>query len=228
MVQAIDDVDLIIFDCDGVVADSEPLATRALQEALRRRGLELSLDEIIERFLGRSSDTLTRVLQTDFGIAFGADDFAAMRAHLFALFERDLKPVAGVKSLLHRLALPSCLASSSQPDRIETTLRATGCTEFFTGRIFSAAAVRNGKPAPDLFLHAAAALATPPHRCLVIEDSPAGIEAAKRANMRVIAFLGGGHASNALYRRAVAAQAPDFTADTMSEVETLLGAAVVS
>lgn len=228
MAQAIDDVDLIIFDCDGVVADSEPLATRALQEALRRRGLELSLDEIIERFLGRSSDTLIRVLQTDFGIDFGTEDFDAMRANLFALFERDLKPVAGVKSLLQRLTVPYCLASSSQPDRIETTLRAIGCAAFFTGRIFSAAFVRNGKPAPDLFLHAAAALGTAPERCLVIEDSPAGIEAAKRANMRVIAFLGGGHASNEGHRRAVAEQAPHYTADDMSEVESLLGATIAA
>jgi HAD superfamily hydrolase (TIGR01509 family) len=228
LAQAIDDVDLIIFDCDGVVADSEPLATRALQEALRRKGLELSLDEIIERFLGRSTDTLTRVLRTDFGIDLNADDFAAMRAHLFALFERDLKPVAGVKSLLRRLTLPYCLASSSQPDRIETTLRATGCAAFFVGRIFSAVLVKNGKPAPDLFLYAAAALGAPPERCVVIEDSPAGIEAAKRANMRVIAFLGGGHASNANHRRAVADQAPHYTANHMSEVEALLGAAVAA
>ena len=219
----IDDVELVIFDCDGVVADSEPLATRVLREDLRQRGVELTLDEVVEKFLGRSSETISRVLLAEFGLLFDESAHEAMRLRLFDLFATDLQAIEGVELLLRGLPIPYCLASSSQMERIRRSLQAIRLTSYFDGRIFNAAMVSRGKPAPDLFLHAASVMNVSPQRCVVIEDSPAGIDAGKRAGMRVIGFTGGGHARGASHRKSVAAMQPHYITDSMTEVASLLG-----
>ena len=122
-----------------------------------------------------------------------------MRLRLFKLFRSDLRAIDGVEEFLcPELPVPYCLASSSHIERIETSLETIRLKRHFSGRIFNAAMVSRGKPAPDLFLHAASVMGVPPSRCVVIEDSPAGIEAGRRAGMRVIGFTGGGHARGAL------------------------------
>ncbi len=219
----IETVDLVIFDCDGVVADSEPLAIRALQESLAARGVVLSFDDVSERFLGRSAETVARILKADFDLVFDEVSQQAMRDRLLATLRTDLTAVAGVEALLRDLRVPFCLASSSPMERIMTSLQTMALTEHFAGRIFNAAMVAHGKPAPDLFLHAARTMGAAPERCLVIEDSPVGIEAGKRAGMRVIGFLGGGHAQNAAHRAAVGAAEPHHIAETMTDVTALLG-----
>lgn len=218
----IETVDLVIFDCDGVVADSEPLAIRALQESLAARGVVLSFDEVSERFLGRSVETVARLLKTEFDLVF--DDAArdTMRERLLATLRTDLTAVAGVETLLRDLRVPFCLASSSPMERITTSLQTIALAEHFSGRIFNAAMVAHGKPAPDLFLHAARTMGADPERCVVIEDSPVGIEAGKRAGMQVIGFLGGGHAQNPAHRAAVTAAGPHAIAGTMEDVARLL------
>ncbi len=221
----IETVDLVIFDCDGVVADSEPLAIRALQESLAARGVVLTFDEVSERFLGRSAETVARLLKTEFDLVFDDASQVAMREHLLALLRSDLTAVEGVGTLLRDLRVPFCLASSSPMARIMTSLEAIALARHFEGRIFNAAMVAHGKPAPDLFLHAARTMGVAPERSIVIEDSPVGIEAGKRAGMRVIGFLGGGHAQNATHRAAVRDAAPDMIAETMAEVAGMLGIA---
>jgi HAD superfamily hydrolase (TIGR01509 family) len=185
---------LVIFDCDGVLVDSEPLALGLLVESLSRLGVRIDRDEAQRRFLGRSLASTCEIVKAEYGVAVTDEALARMRTELYALFRRELKPVAGVAEMLDHLPHPRCVASSSQPDRIRLSLEVAGLLDRLAPHIFSADMVTRGKPAPDLFLHAAASMDAPPEATLVIEDSPAGVEAARRAGMRVFGFIGGGHA----------------------------------
>ena len=214
---------LIIFDCDGVLVDSEPLALRVLIEGIAERGITLEEDSASERFLGRSLASVIKMVQRDFGVALEADALERMRDRLYALFREELRPIAGLAETLERLAVPFCVASSSQMERIRLSLELTGLARYFGNRIFSATMVAEGKPAPDLFLLAASRMHVLPEQCIVIEDSPAGIEAARRAGMRALAFTGGSHARLAGHRERLEALAPDAIFDDMAHLPELIG-----
>lgn len=206
---------LVIFDCDGVLVDSEPIALRLLLETLAEAGLALDADVARDRFLGRSLASTREILAEDFGLTLSDAALGDMRRLLHAAFRAELRPIPGVAETLAALERPVCVASSSQPERIELSLRVTGLWRWFEGRAFSASMVARGKPAPDLFLHAAAAMGYAPADCLVVEDSPAGIAAAQAAGMRVVAFTGGSHAGSETHRRAVAALGADAVIEDM-------------
>ncbi len=144
-----------------------------------------------------------------------------MRHRLYAAFRAELAPIPHISETLDALPCGFCVASSSQPERVELALTVTGLWPRFAGRAFSATMVKRGKPAPDLFLYAAKTLGYAPPACLVVEDSPAGITAAKAANMRVVAFTGGSHATTDRHRAAIAAIAPDALIDDMRELVSL-------
>ncbi|WP_200809579.1 HAD family hydrolase [Aquimixticola soesokkakensis] len=184
----------MIFDCDGVLVDSEPLAIAELRDLLSELGCALSEAEAYDRLLGRSVDTMRATLSQSFGITLSDAHLAQFRGRLFDRLTRDLTAIPGVRDMIARLDVPVCVASSSHPDRIALSLEKTGLADSFGPRVFSATMVKHGKPAPDLFLHAAAQMATPPARCIVVEDSPAGITAARAAGMTVLGFTGGSHA----------------------------------
>ncbi|WP_376742240.1 HAD family hydrolase [Pseudorhizobium tarimense] len=209
---------LVIFDCDGVLVDSEPLSVQVLVEALSRRGVVVSEDEAYERFLGRSLSTVAQILHDDFDHSIDAAFLEDLRHHLYERFRRELQPVAGIADVLDALDCEKCVASSSQPERIRLSLSLTGLLQRFEPHIFSASMVAQGKPAPDLFLHAASSMGVDPSSCIVIEDSPAGIEAAQRAGMAVFAFVGGSHATAPGYSERVTALAPDVVFDAMPEL----------
>ncbi|WP_119941221.1 HAD family hydrolase [Neorhizobium sp. NCHU2750] len=212
---------LVIFDCDGVLVDSEPLSVRVLVRALNRHGIDMAEEEAYQRFLGRSLATMRQVMDEDYGFHTGPEFLETLRLDLYDLFRTDLKPIAGMAETLDGLAqlgLPRCVASSSQPERIRLSLTLTGLIDRLEPHIFSASMVKNGKPAPDLFLHAADEMGIAPENCIVIEDSPAGIEAAQRAGMTVFAFTGGSHASVAGYRERIEALSPDLTFDAMPDL----------
>lgn len=213
---------LIIFDCDGVLVDSEPIAIAVLRETIARAGREIDEETAYRRFLGRSMATIRDIVATDFGVRIGDAELAAMRTELQARFRRDLKPISGIAATLDALDLPFCVASSSQPERIRLSLGVTGLLAFFEPNIYSSSMVANGKPAPDLFLHAAAEMRFEPGECLVIEDSPAGIEAACRAGMRVFAFTGGAHALGGAQLAANLPYRPDLVFDDMRALPGLL------
>jgi HAD superfamily hydrolase (TIGR01509 family) len=217
-------LELIIFDCDGVLVDSEPLAMRVLLQGLAEAGYRLDEEEAYERFLGRSLATIQRIIREDLGWHLPEGHDERMRERLFALFARELAPIPGIVPALEALDLPRCVASSSQPDRIRFSLEVTGLLPLLAPHLFSAVEVRHGKPAPDLFLHAAARMGVPPSACLVIEDSPAGIEAARRAGMRVFGFAGASHARHAGHAARLAAAAPDRVFDDMLELPALVAA----
>ncbi len=189
--------DLVIFDCDGVLVDSEIISAKMLIAELENLGVRVDLDYVARHFLGRSYPTVMAQIRRDFSLDLPQDFEDAYRVRLLAAFERDLKVMPGSAAVLDMLALPHCVATSSSPRRVEQSLRITGLWPRVQGRVFTASEVANGKPAPDLFLHAAARMGVRPDRCLVIEDSLTGIRAARAAGMEVWRFVGGSHLGQA-------------------------------
>jgi HAD superfamily hydrolase (TIGR01509 family) len=183
--------DLVIFDCDGVLVDSEPIAIKLDLALLERVGLKMTEQELIDRFLGRSDSVLQEVIAARLGHPLDAELKEQFdQLHIEAL-ERELKPVPGVIDALARLQRPICVASSSTPESLHRKLTLTGLYERFEGHIFSAVEVPNGKPAPDLFLYAAHQMGVEPDRCVVVEDSVYGVLAARAAGMHVYAYASG-------------------------------------
>ncbi|MFI7439845.1 HAD family hydrolase [Nonomuraea indica] len=179
--------ELVILDCDGVLVDSERIAVRVGTAALRRLGRRLDEREFAARFVGCSEEHWLRAVGPDVPPGWH-EQLAAEHA---AAVEAELTPVAGMPEALARITLPTCVASNGGHAKIARSLRLTGLAERFAGRVFSAEDVARGKPAPDLFLHAAATLGVPPERCVVVEDSPFGVAAARAAGMRCLGFTGG-------------------------------------
>ena len=218
---------LIIFDCDGVLVDSEPISVAVLVEQLGAAGMAIDSDEVYRRFLGRSLSAVIDAAREDFGLEIDEVFQSRMRANLYQRFRADLQPMAGVADAVDGLqahGLCWCVASSSQRERIELSLTVTGLISRFPD-IFSATMVENGKPAPDLFLLAARTMGYEPRHCIVVEDSPAGVAAAKAAGMKVFAFTGGGHAQGDTYLQALQALQPDATFDAMAELLHLVAKA---
>ncbi len=215
-------INLIIFDCDGVLIDSEPLAMRVLLRALATAGLDVTAEAGFRNFLGRSFSAISQSLDDLHGLRLDEAAIAAMRDDLFATYRAELKPMAGLLEMLPLLDVPFCVASSSEMRRIETSLDITGLAGRFGPGVFSATMVARGKPAPDLFLHAARAMGVPPSECLVVEDSPAGIIAARKAGMRVFAFTGGSHIEPAGLTAVIGALKPDAVLDDMRGLPGLL------
>ena len=182
--------ELVIFDCDGVLVDSEPLSNRILAERLTAIGLPTTTEESIQDYMGRSWKTDQEIIERRLGRPLPDGWVDAYHAAVIAAFATELEPVAGIAAALDAIALPSCVASSSAHPRIRAALEATGLLERFDGRIFSATDVEHGKPAPDLFLHAAAEMGVAPERCVVVEDAPPGAEAGRRAGMDVLGYAG--------------------------------------
>jgi HAD superfamily hydrolase (TIGR01509 family) len=187
------DFDLIIFDLDGVLVDSERLSCGCLQALLAECAIEIPLDEVYDRFLGRGFQAVVEQYRVWRGAAAPDDLRARFEAAVRAAFTGSLQPMPGIGDLLAALRTPYCLASSSGRERIALSLELTGLAGRFAGHVFGAEMVARGKPAPDLFLHAAKTMGAAPERCLVIEDSGAGIAGGRAAGMTVWGFAGGSH-----------------------------------
>jgi HAD superfamily hydrolase (TIGR01509 family) len=184
--------DLIIFDCDGVLVDSEVLSCRCLSRVLARHGIDIAVDQALELFLGRSTAAVFDHYQ-----ALGhpiPDQFATeLSAEVRAAFSSALRPIEGVGAVLQELQIAHCVASSSDLDRVALSLSLTGLGPHFDGRLYTSQMVKRGKPAPDLFLYAAEKMQVEPRLTLVIEDSVSGVTAARAAGMTVWGFVGGSH-----------------------------------
>jgi len=183
--------DLVVFDCDGVLVDSERIAVRVDVAVLAELGWPLSEAEVVERFMGRTHEFMVGEIEARLAGRL-AEDWEQQFDHLYReAFDAELAPVDGVVEALDRIAVPTCVASSGSHEKIRYTLRRTGLYDRFEGRIFSASEVARGKPAPDLFLHAAERLGVEPAACAVVEDSSYGVEAARAAGMRAFGYAGG-------------------------------------
>ena len=211
-------VDLIIFDCDGVLVDSEPLAIRVLVSALAAQGIAVTQQAAFRDYLGRSLASISASLIDSHGVPLGPAALQAMRGDLYALYRDELRPSPGLPDILDKLDIPFCVASSSTLERIRLSLDLTGLLPWFEGKIFSASMVEHGKPEPDLFLHAAQAMGVSPSNCLVIEDSPAGIVAARRAGMAVFSYVGASHMAPSGLRTTIENLQPDLVFDDMQDL----------
>lgn len=181
---------LLVFDCDGVLVDSEPISNSIFQQMILQLGVSLSLQQTIDTFVGRTMNACKEILESQFQATVPPDFLEQFDAKCFAAFQRELKPVAGVQELLHHVhSIPRCVASSGSYQKINTTLTITNLLQEFQPNIFSATEVARSKPAPDIFLFAAQKMNTLPSNCIVIEDSPLGVEGALAAGMRAIAYV---------------------------------------
>jgi HAD superfamily hydrolase (TIGR01509 family) len=178
----------VIFDCDGVLVDTELISNTVLAGLLTRAGLPTTLEECLRDYRGRSMTSVMALAAQRHGAPLPDDLPERYYAETKVVFTRELQPVAGVVDALDRIELPACVASSGPHHKMAVTLRRTGLWERFEGRIFSATDVPRGKPAPDLFLHAARAMGFDPAGTAVVEDSVPGVEAARAAGMRALAF----------------------------------------
>jgi HAD superfamily hydrolase (TIGR01509 family) len=184
--------DLIIFDCDGVLVDSEVLSCRCLSETLAAYGIDLGVDQALDLFLGRSVTTVFQHYEA-LGRAIPGQFAAELKMRVRAAFLSSLCSIEGVQSVLEDLRTPHCVASSSDLDRVSLSLSLTGLARHFDGGLYTSQMVERGKPAPDLFLYAAEKMWADPRRTLVIEDSVSGVRAGKAAGMMVWGFVGGSH-----------------------------------
>jgi HAD superfamily hydrolase (TIGR01509 family) len=192
---------LVIFDCDGVLVDSEPIANASFSRALKAHGLDWTVEETMRRLMGRSLKSAVEICEAEIGRKLPDDFVDKMQAVTYQNFhDAPLKPVAGVKEAvlaLQKAGVATCVASSGLPEKMRFTLGLTGLWDLFDGRIFSASQVPRGKPFPDLFLHAAIGMNVQPFECTVVEDSVPGIQAARSAGMRALAFVGAPYADRA-------------------------------
>ena len=189
-----EDRGLVIFDCDGVLVDSERLVVDIDVLAVRDLGWQITREEVIELFMGRSEADMRRSIEEHIGRELALDWDAAWQQEYRRVLDEELEAVPGVAAAVRAVessGRATCVASSGSHAKMERTLARTGLWALFAGRIFSASEVEHGKPAPDLFLHAAQAMRTGSRRCVVVEDSRYGVAAAKAAGMAVIGYVGG-------------------------------------
>jgi HAD superfamily hydrolase (TIGR01509 family) len=189
-------VDLVIFDCDGVLVDSEVISCQAHADVLTACGYPITAAEVFDRFLGRSAKQARIEIEAELGRALPDDFTTRLQDRLFRAFEADLEAVIGITQALDALkaaGLPVCVASSGSHERMRVSLGAVSLYDRFAPHIFSSSQVASGKPAPDLFLFAAAQMEVEPTACAVVEDSLAGVQGARAAGMTVLGFYGGSH-----------------------------------
>lgn len=215
-------IELVIFDCDGVLVDSEVIALRVLVRLGEEYGWPLTEAEAIERFVGRSETACNALVAERLGAEVAAvwgKRFVELHAEAV---DAGLTPVDGLPEALAAITLPTCVASSGTHEKMRHTLGRTGLHDRFAGRIFSATEVGRGKPAPDLFLHAARSMGVDPAACVVVEDSRPGVEAARAAGMRALGYAGGVTAAERL------AGPGTVVFDDMRELPGLIAAGAVA
>jgi len=207
----------VVFDCDGTLVDSEPIASAINAELLSSRGVPLGAGEVLELFTGLSARSTEQLVAQRFGVHLDAEFGAEKTRRLDAAFASCLRPVAGMPDLVRDLVAsgrPLCVASSSSPERIDRSLATTGLDRWFPPELrFSAVMVEAGKPAPDLFLLAAEHLGADPAACVVVEDSVHGVEAGVAAGMTVLGLTAASHADDRLAPRLLAAGASAVAGD---------------
>ncbi|HEY1796773.1 MAG TPA: HAD family hydrolase [Stellaceae bacterium] len=215
--------ELAIFDCDGVLIDSEHLAVRADVVCLAEDGIILTEAEILSTYVGISVAEMVADLARRFDRKIGGDFAARHDARVSAIFEAELRAMPGIGAVLDSWPGARCVASSSTPARLKHALGLVGLYDRFAPHVFSAVQVQRGKPAPDLFLYAAARMRVDPRACVVIEDSLAGVEAGASAGMTVIGFTGGSHCPPGHAARLAERGAAQIVADMAGLLPVLAG-----
>lgn len=212
---------LVIFDCDGVLVDSEPLANASFSAALNAQGVGWSVEETMRRLMGLSLKSCIEVVEAEIGRKLPDDFVEKMQVVTYDSFRTaPLKAVPGVKEAIvavQQAGFDTCVASSGSVDKMRFTLGLTGLWDLFDGRVYSSSQVPRGKPFPDLFLHAAISMNVQPYESVVVEDSVPGVQAARLAGMRALAYAGAPHAP-----REAMAKAGGFLFDDMEQLPGLV------
>ncbi len=217
-------VELVIFDCDGVLVDSEVIANQVFSDYLKRHGLDISPEDCTRRFVGLSLSSCKTKIADEDGVVLPDNFVGKLRDETLVVLAESLDPVPGIRAALDAITLPVCVASSGSLEKITGALTKTGLIEHFGGKLFSADQVVHGKPAPDLFLYAAKHMNMDPTGAVVIEDSPAGVQAGAAAGMTVIGFTGAAHITDghgAALRSSGAHHILDHMQDLPALLETL-------
>ena len=214
--------DLVIFDCDGVLVDSEVISCQTHADMLSRCGYPITTDQVFRRFLGRSLKQACVEIEAELGHGLPDDFSAKLQAEMYSAFERDLQAINGIADALDALTVPVCVASSGSHQRMRVSLGATGLYDRLAPHIFSSSQVENGKPAPDLFLFAAAQMNAKPSACVVVEDSSAGIRGGVAAGMTVLGFHGGSHCRDG-HADDLRAAGATLVFDDMRQLPAILG-----
>ncbi|GGJ88368.1 sugar transferase [Pilimelia anulata] len=196
-------LDLVIFDCDGVLVDSEPIVLGVMAERMRRLGIAITDAECARDFAGLTQNATADLIAGRLGAPVARRWFDDLTLAVDRALAERVQPVPGITAVLDRLTIPYCAASNGRPEKVALTLAATGLAGYFHGRVFTSAQVSRGKPAPDLFLLAAKSMLVAPERCVVIEDSETGVSAARAAGMRVLRYETGapGHGADGGFSR---------------------------
>lgn len=215
---------LVMFDCDGVLVDSEPLSLAVTQQFLGELGCHLTEADGYEHLLGRSLGHVVSWLKEARGMTLDPSHRAIIHQRLMDRLASDLQGIPHIGEVVAQLEGPVCVASSSALDRVRHSLEVTGLLSLFEPNLFSASMVAHGKPEPDLFLHAARQMGRDPVECIVVEDSPAGLDAACAAGMRAVAFTGGSHALAAGLHTTVENRAPMAVISDMRALPAVVSA----
>jgi HAD superfamily hydrolase (TIGR01509 family) len=213
--------ELIIFDCDGVLIDSERLVCGLVSDELTALGYPISVDEVIDRYAGRPQREMVAEIEADWGRELPQAFFSRCKLRITEAYATELRAIPGARDILKRAMVPACVASSSAPEKLRLGLEAAGLYESLAPNLISASFVAHGKPAPDVFLYAAGWMRTHIDACVVVEDSIAGVKAARSAGIRVLGFTGGSHCRPDHGRRLTEAGA-DSVFNEMGELADLL------
>jgi len=216
---------LVIFDCDGVLVDSESILVDAEMDFLKMHGVEVSIESYVDQFMGMPLEDwkvkATELLVATSDVSVTEDIFNTLEESVSRRIKEELQAIDGAHQAISTLNQPKCVASSSSARSLKSKLAQTGLFDLFNPHIYSTQLVDNGKPAPDLFLHAAKELNVLPSECVVVEDSANGVLAGKQAGMQVIGFTGGGHCPPQ-HSSALLSKGADFIATDYSDIVTLL------
>jgi beta-phosphoglucomutase-like phosphatase (HAD superfamily) len=218
--------DLVIFDCDGVLVDSELISCRAHARTLTRHGYAITDEQVLERFLGVSDREARAIIEAEIGGKLPDDFEAQIKTTILNAYGRDLRAISFVADAIAAIELAKCVASSGTPEKIHHGLSCAGLHDLLAPHLFSATQVARGKPAPDLFLFAAEQMNVPAARCVVIEDSVPGITGALAAGMHVLGFHGGSHCRPG-YAEKLRAAGAHRTFDDMRQLPALIAAGAV-
>jgi len=214
-------VDLVIFDCDGVLVDSEAISCRAHAQTLTRHGYRITADQVLDRFLGVSDRDARQAVEAELGRSLPDDFEAQVKRATLQFYAGDLRAISHVADAITAISQPKCVASNGTQEKIHHGLSCAGLYDRLAPHIFSASQVTRGKPAPDLFLFAAGQMQASPERCLVIEDSLPGIAGARAAGMTVLGFYGGSHCRPG-HGAALRAAGAAMTFDDMRQLPALV------
>lgn len=218
-------LELIIFDCDGVLVDSEPIVNRIFAETLTDAGFTITYEEVAQQFVGKSLATCLELIESTYGRPVPPHWLEQGKQREIAALQQELQPTPGIAAALEQISLPRCVASNSSSRHMQLVLELTGLLHQFDGNLYSAHQVDRPKPFPDVYLHAARQMGAAPEHCIVIEDSIPGVQAAYAAGMTVFGYAPLGESEPASHREALLTAGAQIVFETMYQLPTLLSEA---